>query len=45
LIKADEIMRLPPTDMILLRQGQRPAIAKKLRYYSDAEFQHLHDAP
>jgi type IV secretion system protein VirD4 len=45
LINADEIMRLPPDNMILLRQGQRPAIAKKLRYYSDAEFRGLYEAP
>jgi type IV secretion system protein VirD4 len=38
LINPDEIMRLPDSRMILLRQGQRPIIAKKLRYYEDVEF-------
>ena len=37
LINADEIMRVPEGRMILLRQGQRPAWAKKLRYYDDPE--------
>ncbi|AYC99605.1 type IV secretory system conjugative DNA transfer family protein [Neorhizobium sp. NCHU2750] len=38
LINPDEIMRLPGDRMILLRQGQRPVWAKKLRYFEDAEF-------
>jgi type IV secretion system protein VirD4 len=38
LINPDEIMRLPADRMILLRQGQRPVRATKLRYHEDAEF-------
>ncbi|XUY29670.1 type IV secretory system conjugative DNA transfer family protein [Agrobacterium sp. rho-8.1] len=45
LINADEIMRLPPDTMILLRQGQRPACVRKLRYYVDPEFRGDFDAP
>jgi type IV secretion system protein VirD4 len=43
LINADEIMRLPADGMIVLRQGQRPAWARKLRYYADAEFEGTFD--
>ncbi|MDS7594930.1 type IV secretory system conjugative DNA transfer family protein [Agrobacterium tumefaciens] len=43
LINADEIMRLPDDTMILLRQGQRPARATKLRYHADPEFRGLFD--
>ncbi|WP_312366947.1 type IV secretory system conjugative DNA transfer family protein [Ensifer sp.] len=43
LINADEIMRLPEGRMILLRQGQRPAWVKKLRYYDDPEFKGAYD--
>lgn len=39
LMNPDEIMRLPSDMMILLRQGQRPICAKKLRYFEDAEFE------
>lgn len=39
LINADEILRLPDDRMIVLRQGQRPAWVKKLRYYADGEFE------
>jgi type IV secretion system protein VirD4 len=38
LINPDEIMRLPDDRMILLRQGQRPVRATKLRYYQDVDF-------
>lgn len=41
LINPDEIMRLPADRMILLRQGQRPVQAKKLRYFEDAEFREM----
>ncbi len=43
LINADEIMRLPEDRMILLRQGQRPAWVRKLRYYADPEFKGAFD--
>jgi type IV secretion system protein VirD4 len=45
LINADEIMLLPPDAMILLRQGERPAWVRKLRYYADPEFRGQFDAP
>jgi len=38
LINADEILRLSPSKMILLRQGQLPAVASKIRYFEDKEF-------
>lgn len=43
LITADEIMRLPSEAMILLSTGQRPALARKIRYYADPEFRKLFD--
>lgn len=43
LINADEIMLLPADQMILLRQGQRPAWVRKIRYYADAEFRGTFD--
>ncbi|MBW8302011.1 MAG: type IV secretory system conjugative DNA transfer family protein, partial [Hydrogenophaga sp.] len=43
LINADEIMRLPADQMILLRQGQRPAWVRKIRYYADPEFEEVFD--
>lgn len=38
LLTPDEIMRLDGTLEILLRQGAAPVVARKLRYYEDAEF-------
>lgn len=38
LINTDEIMRLGPDQLILLRQGERPARVRKLRYFTDPEF-------
>ncbi|MGF6160691.1 type IV secretion system protein VirD4 [Ensifer sp. KUDG1] len=38
LINADEILRLSASKMILLRQGQLPAVASKIRYFEDKEF-------
>ena len=43
LITPDEIMRLPGEAMILLAQGQRPALARKISYYADTEFRNLFD--
>lgn len=43
LVNADEIMRLSSDHMILLRQGQRPAWVRKIRYYVDAEFKGMFD--
>jgi type IV secretion system protein VirD4 len=36
-------MRLPAEAMILLAQGERPALARKIRYYADPEFRDLFD--
>lgn len=41
LITPDEIMRPPAKAIILLAQGQRPALARKIRYYADPEFRDL----
>jgi type IV secretion system protein VirD4 len=38
LINADEVMKLPPDQMILLTQGKPPYIGKKCVYYEDARF-------
>ncbi|MBW8321086.1 MAG: type IV secretory system conjugative DNA transfer family protein, partial [Rhizobium sp.] len=43
LINPDEIMRLDRDQMILLRQGQRPARVHKLRYFTDPEFRGAFD--
>ncbi|WP_231737580.1 type IV secretory system conjugative DNA transfer family protein [Caulobacter sp. CCH5-E12] len=41
LLTPDEVMRLGAALEILLRQGQAPVIARKVRYYADEEFQRL----
>jgi type IV secretion system protein VirD4 len=41
LMTPDEIMRLDSTLEILLRQGEAPVIAAKIRYYEDPEFRGL----
>jgi type IV secretion system protein VirD4 len=38
LINADEIMKLPPDQLIVLTQGKPPYIGKKCVYYEDARF-------
>lgn len=38
LINADEVMKLPPDQMILLTQGRPPYIGKKCVYYQDERF-------
>lgn len=43
LITPDEIMRLPSDVMILLTNGQKPVLARKIRYYADPEFGRLFD--
>lgn len=43
LITPDEIMRLSGEAMILLSTGQKPALARKLRYFADPEFRNLFD--
>ncbi|MBV9997472.1 MAG: type IV secretory system conjugative DNA transfer family protein [Caulobacteraceae bacterium] len=44
LLTPDEVMRLDANLEILLRQGAAPMAARKVRYYADAEFQHLFTA-
>ncbi|WP_387425305.1 type IV secretory system conjugative DNA transfer family protein [Sphingomonas melonis] len=39
----DEIMRMPADTLLLLRQGERPLWAKKIRYYDQREFARLFD--
>ncbi len=41
LMTPDEIMQLPPELQLLRVQGQPTAVAQKLRYYADHEFQGL----
>lgn len=41
LMTPDEVMRLHPTLEFLLRPGEAPVIAHKVRYYADREFQGL----
>jgi type IV secretion system protein VirD4 len=40
----DEIMRLDSSLEILLRQGEAPVIAAKIRYFEEQEFSRLFDA-
>ncbi len=44
LMNPDEIMRMPPGEMILLMQGKNPLLVRKLRYFDDREFEGLADA-
>jgi len=39
----DEIMRMRPTDQLLMLQGQAPLIVEKIRYYDQREFAGLAD--
>ncbi|MEP2985728.1 MAG: type IV secretory system conjugative DNA transfer family protein [Roseibium sp.] len=41
LLTPDEIMQMPPNVQLLRVQGQPSALAQKLRYYADPEFQGL----
>jgi type IV secretion system protein VirD4 len=41
LMTPDEIMRLDSNLEILLRQGQAPVIAAKVRFYADGDFRGL----
>lgn len=41
LLTTDEVMRLNSSLEILLRQGQAPVVARKVRYFADAEFRGL----
>ena len=41
LLTPDEVRNLPASDELLFIAGQRPIVARKLRYYADAEFASL----
>ncbi|GAA3275060.1 hypothetical protein GCM10020258_53710 [Sphingomonas yabuuchiae] len=43
LVMPDEIMRMPTDTLLLLRQGERPLWAGKVRYYDQREFADLFD--
>ena len=43
LLTPDEVRNLPENQSLLFLAGQRPILAKKLRYYVDAEFARLFD--
>ncbi|WP_231621867.1 type IV secretory system conjugative DNA transfer family protein [Sphingomonas sp. Ag1] len=43
LVTPDEIMRMPADTLLLLRQGERPLWAQKIRYYDQREFARLFD--
>ena len=41
---ANEIMKLAPDTLLLMRVGENPLIVRKLRYYVDKEFAGMFDA-
>jgi len=43
LLMPQEIMRLPPTQQIVLLHGKPPILADRVRYYADPEFSGLFD--
>ena len=44
LMDPNEIMKLAPGTLLLMRVGESPLIVKKLRYYADKEFAGMFDA-
>ena len=38
LMAPEEVRRLPPTQAILFKEGSRPVLAQKIRYYADRPF-------
>ena len=44
LMDPNEIMKLAPDTLLLMRVGENPLVVKKLRYYADKEFAGLFDA-
>jgi type IV secretion system protein VirD4 len=44
LMDPNEIMKLAPDTLLLMRVGENPLIVRKLRYYTDKEFEGLFDA-
>jgi hypothetical protein len=45
LINPDEIMRLPPTDLLVFAHGMPPYRGKKIIYYLDSRFRHIVNLP
>ena len=45
LINPDEIMRLPPTDLLVFAHGMPPYRGKKIIYYLDSRFRHIANLP
>ena len=44
LTDANEIMKLAPDTLLLMRGGENPLIVKKLRTFADKEFARMFDA-
>jgi type IV secretion system protein VirD4 len=44
LMDPNEIMKLAPDTLLLMRIGESPLIVKKLRYFADKEFAGVFDA-
>jgi type IV secretion system protein VirD4 len=44
LMDANEIMKLPPDNLLLMMAGKDPLIVRKLRFYEDKEFAGMFDA-
>ena len=42
-VTPDEIMRMRPDQVLLLRQGEHPLVVEKIRYYDQREFAGLFD--
>ena len=45
LINPDEIMRLPPTDLLVFAHGMPPYHGRKVIYYLDSRFKHIANLP
>ena len=43
LMDANEIMKLGPDTLLLMRVGESPFVARKLRYFADKEFAGMFD--
>jgi len=45
LLNADELLKLPPNECLILNQGMPPYIAKKISYYTDERFKDKANLP
>ena len=43
LMDPNEIMKLKPDTLLLMRVGENPLLVRKLRYYTDKEFAGMFD--